>query len=127
MTRKGVGLLWAGALFIALGIGLRSACDIPNVAFIAFLNAGFIAILISAFRLRKSGEPIQDERTRRITMYSLSMSWFSTLILVSVLVWVHLSNVIELDVMGVLAIILFFMSVTGYLFKYMYLRRGDVE
>ncbi len=127
MTRKGVGLLWAGALFIAMGIGLRSACDIPNAAFIAFLNAGLIAILISAFRLRKSGEPIQDERTRRISMYGLAWSWFSTLILISVLVWVHIFNVIELDVMGVLAIIFFFMSVTGYLFKFIYLRRGDVE
>lgn len=127
MSRKGIGLLWAGVLFIALAIALRSTYLIPNVAFIAFLNAGIIAIVISALKYRKRGESLQDERTRRVTMYSLALSWFSTLVLVSLLIWVNILNLIPLTVPGVLAIVMFFMSVTGFLFKFIYLRRGDVE
>ncbi len=127
MKLKGIGLILAGIVFIGIGIALRSFYLIPETAFTAFLTAGIVAIVISGFKYFKTGETVQDERTRRIACHSLALSWFFTYLLLGILVWVHILKLIPLSVIDVLAITMFSMSVSGFLFRILYSRRGDVE
>jgi hypothetical protein len=127
MKKKGIGLLLAGVVFVGIGIALRSLYIISEVAFSAFLTAGVVAIVITSLKYRKAGETVQDERTRRIAQQSLALSWFFTYVLLSLLVWIHILKIIPLNVLGVLAVIMLFMSISGFVIRIVYSRRGDVE
>ena len=127
MNKKGIGLLLAGVVFIGFGIALRQLYTISEAAFSSFLTAGMVAIVISALKYRKAGESVQDERTRRIACHSLALSWFFTYILLSLLAWIYILKLLQLNVLGVIAIIMIFLSISGFFFRILYSRRGDVE
>ena len=116
----------AGFVLLVAGFGLKALPNIPPVFNISFVNAGIIAIIISTFYSMRKKTVIQDERTKMVAAYSLSYSLYSTYIMISLLIWVHILRITPLTVPAVLLITMLFMACSTVLFKWYFNRRGDL-
>lgn len=117
----GLGILLAGMLVTAF---LEVDILIP----IVLINTGLIVFLATVFKLFKSGDlPDKDERTKKLAAYGITYSWFLTLVLITVLTWVDYFKLFELTARGVLGILLFFMIISANVFRWYFMRKGDIE
>ena len=117
----GLGILLAGVLVAAF---LEVDILIP----IVLINTGLIVFLATMFKFFRSGDlPDRDERTKKLAAYGISYSWLLTLVLITVLIWVDYFKLLELTARGVLGILLFFMIISANVFRWYFMRKGDVE
>ncbi len=117
----GLGILLAGMLVAAF---LEVDILIP----IVLINTGLIVFLATMFKFFRSGDlPDRDERTKKLAAYGISYSWLLTLVLITVLIWVDYFKLLELTARGVLGILLFFMIISANVFRWYFMRKGDVE
>lgn len=92
----------------------------------SFVIAFFVAILIRIRRM-KEGTLRTDERTDKLSAYAATYSWFLTLMAVILLYWVEYAGLYPLTVSFVTWFLLIEMALSAAFFKWMLLRRGDVE
>lgn len=120
--------MFTGLVILLAGILVAAFLEVDILIPIVLINAGLIIFLATAFRLFKSGDlPDRDERTNKLAAYGVTYSWLLTLVLIAVLIWVDYFKLFELTVRGLLGILLFFMIISANVFRWYFLRRGDVE
>ncbi|WP_410509856.1 hypothetical protein RSJ42_06925 [Methanosarcina hadiensis] len=117
----GVFLMLAGMLSVAF---LRVD---PRIS-IFLVVMGTILFLMVAFRLFRHGDlPDKDERTKKLAAYGITYSWLLTLVLITVLYWVTLLGLAEFTAEIILGILLFFMIISANIFRWYFMRKGDIE
>lgn len=117
----GILLMFAGMLSVAF---LRVD---PRIS-IFLVVMGTVIFLMVAFRLFRHGDlPDKDERTKKLASYGIVYSWLLTLVLITVLYWVALLGLVEFTAEIILGILLFFMIISANIFRWYFMRKGDVE
>lgn len=117
----GIALMLAGMMSVVF---LEVDVLIP----IFLINTGLIVFVATVFRLVRRGDiPDRDERTKKLAAHGIAYSWLSTLVLITVLVWIDYFRLAELTVSGVLGILLFFMIISANVFRWYFMQKGDVE
>lgn len=117
----GLAILLAGMLVAAF-------LEVDILVPIVLINTGLIVFLATAFKLFRSGElPDRDERTKKLAAYGITYSWLFTLVVMTILIWVDYFGLFELTVKGVLGILFFFMIISANVFRWYFMRKGDVE
>ncbi len=120
-------LAFAGFLMLAAGIGsLSGRLDTKVVTYLVSMAVAMLFVDIIIFR-RKRGEPITDERTKKIGRVSMTYSWWSTYVLMAVLMLVEEFGLAKLTVSGVLGLTFFFMVASQYLLRWYLNQKADVE
>lgn len=118
----------AGLAILLAGILITAFLEVDILIPIVLINTGLIVFLVTALKLFKSRElPDKDERTKKLAAYGVTYSWFLTLVLIAVLIWVDYFSLFELTVKGVLGILLFFMIISANIFRWHFMRKGDVD
>lgn len=119
---------------LALGViillaGIVSATCYKYEALSSFLIImGLILFILTAFRLFRQGDlPDRDERTKKLVAYGTTYSWLLTLVLISVLYLANYFKLVEFTAEGVLGILLFFMVISANVFRWYFMRKGDIE
>ncbi|RXA16398.1 hypothetical protein EQO05_14085 [Methanosarcina sp. MSH10X1] len=115
----------AGTLSVVLSEVLF---DIDILIPIFLINMGLIIFIATVFRLFRRGDlPDRDERTKKLAAYGITYSWLLTLVVITVLSWIQYFGLAELTANGVLGIILFFMIISANVFRWYFMRKGDIE
>ena len=115
-------------LLIMSGVAIMALFENNQELSIGLINAGTVIIFVTFIRTRRSRSgPVKDERTVRIGSYGLSYSWFTTLIIVTLLFWVDYFEMMQFSVNQVLGLLLFVMVLTAKGFQWYLFRKGDVE
>lgn len=128
MERKYVYRLILGIAIMASGILSAVFLDIGVLIPIVLVNLGLIIFVATAFRLFRRGDlPDRDERTKKLAAYGITYSWLLTLVVIMVLSWVQHFGLAELTAEGVLGILLFFMIISANVFRWYFMRKGDIE
>jgi hypothetical protein len=128
MEKKYLYTLILGITFMTAGILSVVFQKIDSSISISLVNIGLIIFIVTVFRLFRQGElPDRDERTKKLAAYGITYSWLLTLVLIALLYWVEYFKLIELNAGNVLGILLIFMSVSAYVFKWYFMQKGDVE
>lgn len=70
---------------------------------------------------------IQDERTKKISAYSISFSWFLTYLFIMWFFWINVFVKNSLTVNQNLAIVLFFMAISAMLSKLYFNTKPDLK
>ncbi len=127
---------WIAALFLC-GI-LILVWGLADIAFISppsgntlsntLISMGTVLVTISGLRLWR-GESYyrQDERTRRIGAFSLSWSWFFTLLILLVVLWADRLRLWSPDAGTLSVLLILLMGISAGAFRTYLLRRGDVD
>lgn len=92
----------------------------------SFVVAFFVAALIKIRRM-KDGNIRTDERINKLSAYATTYSWFLALMTVILLYWIDYAGFYPLTVSLVTWFLLTEMAVSAAFFKWILLRRGDVE
>jgi hypothetical protein len=121
-----------GAILIAAGILSvvisEVLFDVDILIPIFLINVGLIIFVATAFRLFRRGDlPDRDERTKKLAAYGITYSWLLTLVVITVLSWVQYFGLAELTASSVLGILLFFMIISANVFRWYFMRKGDIE
>ena len=117
-----------GLAILIAGMLVAAFLEVDILVPIVLINTGLIVFLATAFKLFRSGElPDRDERTKKLAAYGITYSWLLTLVLITVLIWVDYFRLFEITVKGVLGILLFFMIISANVFRWYFMRKGDVE
>jgi hypothetical protein len=120
--------MFTGRVILLAGILVAAFLEVDVLIPTMLINTGLIIFLSTAFRPFKSGDlPDIDERTKKLAAYGVAYSWLLTLVLITVLIWVDYFKLLELTVRGVLGILLFFMIISANVFRWYFMRKGDVE
>lgn len=120
--------IFMGLAIMISGILVAAFLEVDILIPIVLINTGLIIFVATVLRLFKSvGLPDRDERTKKLAAYGISYSWLLTLVLITVLIWVDYFKLLELTVRGVLGILLFFMIISANVFRWYFMRKGDVE
>jgi len=128
MERKYVYRLILGIAIMAAGILLDIFSNIDVLIPIFLVNLGLIIFVATAFRLFRRGDlPDRDERTKKLAAYGITYSWLLTLVVITVLSWIQYFGLAELTADGVLGILLFFMIISANVFRWYFMRKGDIE
>ena len=99
MKKKYQNLLILGTAVFLLGIVLEAFTSLDKMINMSLANAGLVMIVISVVRGIRYGDlPEKDERTKKLSAYGITYSWFVTLVFLSVLFWVDYFNVLKLTV-----------------------------
>lgn len=115
-------------ILIMSGVAMLTLLDSDPEIAMSLINAGTVIIFVTFIRARRSrGGPVKDERTVRIGSYGLSYSWFTTLIVVTLLFWVDYLGLARFSADQILGILLFVMVLTAKGFQWYLFRKGDVE
>ena len=88
---------------------------------------GGVMVLFGAAGLLRRGKPRGDERTRKLSAYAASWSWFSTLTVASILFLLERWGIITVSADLVLQAMLLTLLGTIILFSAYYRNRGDTE
>lgn len=89
---------------------------------------GLVIFVITAFRLFRQGDlPDRDERTKKLAAYGITYSWLLTLVLITVLYWVEFLGLVEFTAEVILGILLFVMIISANVFRWYFMRKGDIE
>lgn len=128
MEKRYMYKLIFGIVIMLLGI-LSVAFNKFNMSASIFLiNLGLIIVILTIVRSLRQGElPDRDERTKKLAAYGITYSWLLTLVLIAVLYWVEYFKLVGLNASNVLGILLIFMSISAYVFKWYFMQKGDVE
>jgi predicted histidine transporter YuiF (NhaC family) len=128
MERKYIYRLILGIAIMAAGILSDAFLDIDVLIPIVLVNLGLIILVATAFRLFRRGDlPDRDERTKKLAAYGITYSWLLTLIAIMVLFWIQYFGLAELTADGVLGMLLFFMIISANVFRWYFIRKGDIE
>ena len=131
MEKTDLYKLILGIILIAAGIlsvVLLEVLDIDMLIPIILVNIGLIIFVVTVFRLFRRGDlPDRDERTKKLAAYGITYSWLLTLVISVVLSWVQYFGLAELTADGVLGILLFFMIISANVFRWYFMRKGDIE
>ncbi|MGB9938270.1 hypothetical protein [Methanosarcina sp.] len=128
MERKYVYRLILGIAIMAAGILSDIFSNIDVLIPIVLVNMGLIIFIATAFRLFRRGDlPDRDERTKKLAAYGITYSWLLTLVAITVLFWIQYFGLAELTADGVLGILLFFMIISANVFRWYFMRKGDIE
>lgn len=120
---------------LALGViilltGIVSATFYKHEASVSsfLISMGLILFILTAFRLFRQGDlPDRDERTKKLAAYGITYSWLLTLVLISVLYLANYFKLVEFTAEGVLSILLIFMTISANVFRWHFMRKGDIE
>lgn len=116
--------------FIILLAGIVSAiCYKHEASFSSFLIImGLVLFILTAFRFFRQGDlPDRDERTKKLAAYGITYSWLLTLVLISVLYLANYFELVEFTAVNVLGILLIFMTISANVFRWYFMRKGDIE
>lgn len=128
MEKKYLYKLILGIALMAAGILSDAFFDIDILIPIVLVNTGLIIFVATAFRLFRRGDlPDRDERTKKLAAYGITYSWLLTLVVITVLSWIQHFGLAELTANSVLGILLFFMIISANVFRWYFMRKGDVE
>jgi hypothetical protein len=128
MERKYVYRLILSIAIMAAGILSTAFLDIGVLIPIVLFNMGLIIFVATSLRLFRRGDlPDRDERTKKLAAYGITYSWLLTLVVIMVLSWVQHFGLAELTAEGVLGILLFFMIISANVFRWYFMRKGDIE
>jgi len=128
MKKRYQRTLVLGTAVLLLGMVLGAVTGTDRLINMSLINAGLALIVISVVRgIRYGDMPERDERTKKLSAYGVSYSWFFTLVFLAVLFWVDYFNVLKLTVTQVIGVVYFVMIVTAISFQGYYKRKGDVE
>jgi predicted histidine transporter YuiF (NhaC family) len=128
MERQYIYRLILGIAIMAAGILSDAFLDIDVLIPIVLVNLGLIILVATAFRLFRRGDlPDRDERTKKLAAYGITYSWLLTLIAIMVLFWIQYFGLAELTADGVLGMLLFFMIISANVFRWYFIRKGDIE
>ncbi|MFA4946721.1 MAG: hypothetical protein WC607_04275 [Candidatus Micrarchaeia archaeon] len=103
----GAALVAAGAMLAWKGQGTL------GIAGTALLVMGVIVLLRA-----KTGKIIIDERVKQSSNKAYAYAWYSTFLLVAILIWADIFWPGSITVQGILSLLLFFMSASGIAFKW---------
>ncbi|AKB12470.1 hypothetical protein SAMN02910340_02199 [Methanosarcina thermophila] len=121
----GIILIAVGILSVVL---LEVLFDNDMLIPIVLINIGLIIFAATVFRhFRRRDLPDRDERTKKLAAYGITYSWLLTLVVIVVLSWVQYFGLAELTANGVLGILLFFMIISSNVFRWYFMRKGDIE
>lgn len=128
MEKKYLCRFILGIAIMASGILSTAFFDIGVLIPIVLFNMGLIIFVATALRLFRRGDlPDRDERTKKLAAYGITYSWLLTLVVIMVLSWVQHFGLAELTAEGVLGILLFFMIISANVFRWYFMRKGDIE
>ncbi len=113
-------------LFVAVVLGLVLWRGVSEETISVALNIGLIAALAVFMRSRYPERYQKDERTNRISAYSLSWSWSITYLLIAVLILMDYFKLVEFTASFVLSILFFTMTASMLLLRWHFGRKGDV-
>ena len=129
MQQKGKSVRWLGVQIALLAV-------LVFAVLWRGMNTGSVSIVISMITVvlvvwflkwkRMSELPERDERTKKLGAYAATYSWLVTLMLIAVLFWVDYLAVVTLTVTQVLGVTLLVMVLSLNLFRWYFLRKGDV-
>ena len=86
-----------------------------------------VVLLIWFVKWKRMNElPERDERTKKLGAYAATYSWLVTLMLIAGLFWIEYLAVVTLTVTQVLGVTLLVMVLSLNLFRWYFLRKGDV-
>lgn len=127
MEKKYAYKLILGIVLMAAGILSDVFLDADVLIPIVLVNMGLIIFVATAFRLFRRGDlPDRDERTKKLAAYGITYSWLLTLVIITVLSWVQYFGLVKLTAERVLGILLFFMIISANVFRWYFMRKGDV-
>ena len=128
MEKKYVHRLILGIALMTAGVLSKAFLDTDILIPIILINTGLIILVVTAFSLFRRGDlPDRDERTKKLAAYGITYSWLLTLVVITVLFWVQYFELAELTANGVLGILLFFMIISANVFRWYFMRKGDIE
>jgi hypothetical protein len=113
-------------LFIAFVVALVLWRGVSEESLSVAANIILVVVLVTFMRSRYPERYQKDERTNRISAYSLSWSWSITYMLVSALILVDYFGLVELTASFVLSGIFFIMTATMLFLRWHFGNRGDV-
>jgi hypothetical protein len=130
MKREEAKMLWVvvqavilAVLMLAVlwrGVNTRSVSTVISII--------TVVLIIWFVRWRRTAElPEHDERTKKLGAYAATYSWLLTLVFIALLFWVDNLAVVKLTVMQALGVTLLVMLLSMSIFRWYFLRRGDVE
>lgn len=117
-----------GVIILLAGI-VSATCYKHEASFSSFLiTMGLVLFILTAFRFFRQGDlPDRDERTKKLAAYGITYSWLLTLVLISVLYLTNYFKLVEFTAVNVLSIILIFMTISANVFRWYFMRKGDIE
>jgi hypothetical protein len=128
MKRSSPVLLGTGIAIVLGTIGLQLLYQLPAIAVLTLINAGTIMIVIGTIDLMKGEKgPVHDERTKKLSMVSMTYSWLSTFIVLSLAFWLDYFSLITVTVSQLIGFLTFWMLVTVTGLQAILKRRGDVS
>lgn len=128
MEKKYLYKLIFGIIMMAAGVLSNVFFDVDILIPIFLVNTGLIIFVATVLRIFRRGDlPDRDERTKKLAAYGITYSWLLTLVVITVLSWVQYFGLAELTANSVLGILLFFMIISANVFRWYFMRKGDVE
>ncbi len=130
MKQKGESMRWlvvqlALLAVLMLAVLLRGVNTRSVSIVISMITAVFVVWFVKWKRMGELSD--RDERTKKLGAYAATYSWLVTLVLIAVLFWVDYLAVVKLTVTQVLGMTLLVMVLSLNIFRWYFLRRGDVE
>ena len=113
-------------IFGAVVISLLLLRGVDEITISATTSILAVIILSSFLRKRHPDRYQKDERISKLSAYASTWSWFFTFMLVAVLFWVDYLKLIEMDATMVIGIIFAFMAGSVMIFKWHFMRKGDI-
>jgi hypothetical protein len=115
---------------IILLAGIVSATFYKHEAAVSsfLISMGLILFILTALRLFRQGDlPDRDERTKKLAAYGITYSWLLTLVLISVFYLANYLKLVEFTAGSVLGMLLIFMTISANVFRWYFMRKGDIE
>ncbi len=118
--------IFAKIIFGVVVISLLLWNGVNEVTISAAASILAVIILASFIRKRHPERYQKDERISKLSAYASTWSWFFTFMLVAILFWVDYLKIIEMTPTMVIGIIFAFMAGSVMIFKWHFMRKGDV-
>ena len=84
-----------------------------------------VLALLSFLRIKYKDKYLVDERTKKLSSYAASVSWFVTLILVTLLYWNNYLGLVAISSAQMINIIFLVMIISIIAARVYYFRKGD--
>lgn len=128
MEKRYVYKLALGVIILLVGI-VSATFYKHEASFSSFLiSMGLVLFILTAFRFFRKGDlPDRDERTKKLAAYGITYSWLLTMVLISVLYLANFFKLVDFTAGSVLSILLIFMTISANIFRWYFMRKGDIE